>query len=674
MTKRNIDWMLAGLVTALTALPAIAETADDSSAQQVLITASRLGDGLIGASTTVITSEEMAQDPAADLPSLLSRQAGVQIQQLFGGVNGAQSAVGLRGFGSTASENTLILVNGRRVNDPDQSGIDFSAIPAASIERIEITRGNAAAVLYGDGAVGGVINIVTKNGDNAPASASIDAGFGSFQYRSLDLSTNQKIGGTSLSAYGSEIVSNGYRDNNAIRERNFDAELRQDVGGGQIYLNLRGDDQHLGLPGALPLAQEESSPKSTNSPQDWGDLQSINATLGGTQKLADGIELVIDAGLRHKEEQTVYNAFGGSFYGINLTTASFTPRLNIDHQLFGFASKIITGVDLYQSWYRSYTASAKGAVPYDNHLLSQRTEAIYAEDSVTVTPDTQIGFGLRLQRADLAAREKADAYAPGYYAGAVGTPLNQSDNEYAAHFGIEQRIAAPLTLFARIAHAMRMPNMDDRNYVAAYPTDFRLKTQTSNDVEIGLKGDWGRVSGQTSLYAMDLHNEIDYDPGANFGFGANTNLDPTRRLGSETEISVQLLDDLRVTGAGTVTQATFRDGPYKGQGVPQVALLSGNLGIAWDIWREWLALNADIRETGRHRLGDDFTGAAQTVPAYTQIDLKLSGKVSQVSWSLAAHNLFDVHSYDLGYASSYGPPSVYPLPGRDLVGRVGVSF
>ena len=43
-------------------------------------------------------------------------------------------------------------------------GVDLAAIPRESIERIEITRGNSGAVLYGDGAVGGVINIVTKTG------------------------------------------------------------------------------------------------------------------------------------------------------------------------------------------------------------------------------------------------------------------------------------------------------------------------------------------------------------------------------------------------------------------------------------------------------------------------------------------------------------------------------
>src|SRR5579859_4063876 len=211
---------------------------------------------------------------------------------LFGGVDGAQSSIGLRGFGATATSNTLVLVNGRRVNDPDQSNIDFTAIPGASIERIEIIRGNAGAVLYGDGAVGGVINVVTKNGDNAPTGTTIGGSIGSYQYREADLSTNQKIGDTSVSLFATDLVSNGYRDGNAIRERNFDAELRHPLGNGEIYLNLRGDDQYLGLPGAIPLASWKAAPKTNSTPGDYGALQSLNATLGATQTLADGVDLV----------------------------------------------------------------------------------------------------------------------------------------------------------------------------------------------------------------------------------------------------------------------------------------------------------------------------------------------------------------------------------------------
>ena len=83
---------------------------------------------------------------------------GVQLQTLYGGVGGAGTSVDLRGFGAFATANTLLLINGRRVNDIDLQGVDFSTIPRDSIERIEITKGNSGAVLYGDNAMGGVIN------------------------------------------------------------------------------------------------------------------------------------------------------------------------------------------------------------------------------------------------------------------------------------------------------------------------------------------------------------------------------------------------------------------------------------------------------------------------------------------------------------------------------------
>jgi iron complex outermembrane receptor protein len=100
-----------------------------------------------GASSTVITSTDIARSPGHSLQDLLSREPGVQVTNLFGGVNGARSQIDMRGFGAAAASTTLLLINGRRVTDLDLVGFDLASIPRESIERIEITRGNSGTVL-----------------------------------------------------------------------------------------------------------------------------------------------------------------------------------------------------------------------------------------------------------------------------------------------------------------------------------------------------------------------------------------------------------------------------------------------------------------------------------------------------------------------------------------------
>jgi iron complex outermembrane receptor protein len=56
------------------------------------VTASRLGEGVTGASTTVITAEDIERSPAQTLQDLLSTQPGIQVQNLYGGVNGTCAA------------------------------------------------------------------------------------------------------------------------------------------------------------------------------------------------------------------------------------------------------------------------------------------------------------------------------------------------------------------------------------------------------------------------------------------------------------------------------------------------------------------------------------------------------------------------------------------------------
>ena len=162
-----------------TSSPNVSPATNGSSATNV--SPVRQFSGITGTSSTVITAEDIAHSPAQSLQEIIAQTPGVQLTTLYGGVNGARTTVDLRGFGAFASSNTLVLVNGRRLNDLDLQGVDLSTIPRDSIERIEITRGNSGAVLYGDNAVGGVINIVTKTGiGGPPVSIRAEAGVGSF--------------------------------------------------------------------------------------------------------------------------------------------------------------------------------------------------------------------------------------------------------------------------------------------------------------------------------------------------------------------------------------------------------------------------------------------------------------------------------------------------------------
>ena len=105
---------------------------------------------------------------------------------------GRQQSVDIRGFGETGALNTLVLVDGRRVNEIDLSGVDWSQIPLDQVERIEIVRG-PGSVLYGDNAVGGVINIITKRPEK-PFLASAGVVIGSYTYNKESGSVSGKWG------------------------------------------------------------------------------------------------------------------------------------------------------------------------------------------------------------------------------------------------------------------------------------------------------------------------------------------------------------------------------------------------------------------------------------------------------------------------------------------------
>ena len=153
---------------------------------QVVVTATRSEQAITDtlASTTVLTREDIRDTQAQDLPTLLRGAAGIEITQ--NGGPGTTASVFMRGGNSN---HTLILLDGMRINSSTLGTTALERLTLEQIERIEIVRGNVSA-MYGSEAIGGVIQLFTRQGSGTPALG------GSFTMGSRDsLSGNLDYGG-----------------------------------------------------------------------------------------------------------------------------------------------------------------------------------------------------------------------------------------------------------------------------------------------------------------------------------------------------------------------------------------------------------------------------------------------------------------------------------------------
>src|SRR6266849_1092030 len=481
--------------------------------------AGRQFNGIVGASATVITSEDIARSPAQTVQEIIAQTPGVRLKSLYGGVNGAGTAVDLRGFGAFASSNTLVLMNGRRLNDLDLQGVDLSTIPRDSIERIEIIRGNSGAVLYGDNAVGGVINIVTKTGIGGPPVAiRAEGGVGSFNQRLASVSSAANAGPWSASFYGNGFKSDGYRVNNALDQRNGIGNVNYTTPDLTAFLTVTGDDQKLGLPGgrfvdpSIGLNELGTNRRGATTPFDYANKQGASATAGFTKTLWNGADLIVDGGVRDKKQQAGFfgampvPSFASRYLDTTLQTWSLTPRLSIKNPILGIPSNILTGIDYYDATYHSNRSQFNGFPPIHVYDLSQQTLAGYWQQTIGLLPTTDFSYGARAQNTHLNARDRFDPTAPGAF-DTQANPLDSSETQYAVHVGFEHRLNEVFSVFGRAARAFRTPPVDERvasgpafdAFFNPIPGNFTLKTQTSYDIEGGFRIKAGMLQVQSSI-------------------------------------------------------------------------------------------------------------------------------------------------------------------------------
>jgi outer membrane cobalamin receptor len=247
------------IVTALTvAVPAVAaedenELPDVMAGEPIVITVVGVPtpESEVPFGVDVITDAEMALLEPDDLGDALIGTPGVQIRE-WGGI-GAVSAIAVRGG---KGNETLVLIDGQPINNPQGGDVNVSSIPLADAERVEILSG-ASSALYGADAAAGVVNVITSEPSGSP-----EFRFKS-SYGTYDTLKSELRGGVPLgpvwAAFGGEYKkSDGFRQNDDYEARTFFAgstyefSMAQEISGRvQFY---KGE---VGSPG--PLSFEDST-------------------------------------------------------------------------------------------------------------------------------------------------------------------------------------------------------------------------------------------------------------------------------------------------------------------------------------------------------------------------------------------------------------------------------
>lgn len=657
---------------------------------KIIVTATRLDPDNSQARgyVTIITAEDIRRSTARTLPELLARQAGVITRSLFGN-NGSRATVDIRGFGAASTQNTLLLLDGRRLNDVDLSAVDYSAIPLESIERIEIIR-NGGSVLYGDGAVGGTINIITRIPDKSGTTAFVKAGAGNLDTRQVDAHISHNSGPLAMFFGAHRIRSDGYRDNNDLKQRALNTDIRYNRRNDELFLKAYWDDQDLDLPGVrnvnpgLGIDQPGDDRKGTNTPKDYADQRGYSVTSGYSHYWDSGAEAILDFGYRSKNQKAFFDdyLFGGTFadyLDTDLKTWSVTPRITLPHAIAGKTAQTIAGFDYYHSDYDSDRSLNENTSDMPIHRLDidQKSMAGYVDTVVSLSDTLHFNLGGRVQRVEQDGRDKFDPTAPGaadkFESKAPG--FNDDHTEYLLEAGIEKQLIPSTAVYVKGTRSARFATVDEVFELdpATFQRTFSpLDPQIGKGADLGIKYRQGRLFGQANTYYMRFDDEIHFNP---ITF-TNVNLDPTRRYGIELSGGMTLLKQLDIQANYTWMRSKFRDGPFDGNDVPLVPRHTASLMTTW---RQSPATDITVAlnyVANRYFDNDQTNNFDEKIPSYKTVDVMASHVYQDYRFTAKVNNLLDDKHFDYGVSSTFTPGvyNAYPLPERTLLFTVSKDF
>ncbi len=639
------------------ALPAFAEA--QIKLEEVVVTATRHEEKTtdVPASVSVITEKDIENSTAQNIPDLLRTEAGVQVNDITG--NGRSYTVDLGGFGETATLNTLVLVDGRRINEADLSGADWMDIPLARVKRIEIIRGGRGSVLYGDNATGGVINIITKEGPaGLKAGGTIAAGsYGTFK-------TDAFAGGTakdfSIRLSGNYITSDGYRDNSKTDSKDLGLNatyyLKDFM---KIDFSSGYHRDHSGLPGALKESDFAAGASRTDSiyPNDYSKTEDYYVAMNPEIYLPGDNVLRLDTSFRRRDFSSFSSGDWGNFLGDSiLKTTAFSPRVILKQDLAGTRNMLTTGVDYEKNDEDIVNDSLFfGEQSLGTFDLKKEDVGYYAHDELTVRDNLHLSGGYRHDRAGFSFSPSSPA------------SISMSKDVYTA--GINYVFFKKSYAYISYSRSFRYPVLDELYSFITNTVNPDLIPQTSDDYETGVRYYLtDNITANANVFLLDTEHEIIYNPVTY----ENENLDgATRRKGVELSFDAKAASWLTVRGSYTYMSARIKAGMFAGKDIPNVPNNKATADLVFHVAKGADAILNGVY-MGKRPFISDFSNDFSDQASYVVLNAKFAYRWKSLRAFLDVNNLTNKEYSEYGVIGGFPlEKGFYPSPKRNFL--VGLS-
>ena len=614
-------------------------------ADLVVVTATRGAERLpSAASATVITSAELNNLAAGALDDALRSTPGFTLFRRSSSrvANPTTQGVTLRGVSGSGASRTLVLADGVPLNDPFGSWVYWNRVPQAAVDRVEVVRG-ATGDLYGAGALGGVIQVLTVQPSRSRARATFDGGSHD-TFRGSLFAAAEREGWSATGAYEGVRTDGAFIVGSEVRGV-VDTKADSDYQTGFVTVGRRRDNWHATLRGAGYTEERGNGTRVQVNSTDWRQL-SLEA--GG---LVGGGALQVQTAASN---QDYYQTFSFVSAGRATERLTFAQTIDTSHAMangqwtrpLGRVTMIV-GADYRRTESaqdeRRY-ALVSGVNTASGPFASGGTEtvgAVYARANVTATDALTFEVGARADRWNSEPLNPADPTKQVNFVsprGAVAWRRGRHQMQASAYYA--NRTPSLNELHRRFAAGTAITNANPQ-----------LEPETLTGVEGGVLTQFARASFRATAFFNDLDGAI-----ANVTLTQTPtqtirqrqNSDSIRAKGVEFELDTRLTQSLSFNGQVVLTSSRFRGSvatpALTGNDVPQVPALQGGFGVTW-VEPRWFTVATQVRMSGE-QFDDDLNTASFKLRSYAVWDANLSRAIVRgLNAFVAVENITD-EEYD----------------------------